>query len=695
MIKVFISSRMTGELDLERRVALETIQELAKRHRVDMSAVTFEHQPAPPSTTTAGASLQWVAESDVFIGIYYRTISPIVRDEFYAAQRRNIPTFLFVKSLDPAALTTGEAVAYSELRDFLSGKDSAYVYKQFTGADLALHVASCLLEYIPRRFMFPRLDEKYVLSTADLARLENLSRKYVPPVSFDTFKLHLLRERLVIISGPPHTGKTSLGLMLCLTLQDLGIIRRIVLFPADGGLSDLKDLADSAVFLDDPFGAVRFTRFVQPAVDQAEALVKLKEHNYIIMASRADVLHEAFRNSKFGELSAFRSVMKLDETAYTPLDRCRILRAHLRLSGASKRLIGYAAAHEDLIVAALQFPHSYQILPQLLEDACTGKRQLAAVLEDANEIEGVVSAFFSRFYQNDKEVFYFLLCLALVNNQARADFAQAHRLCVQSIVEYRRLAVGLPTIHDLDRLSLEAVPYVSADRTVAYSHPSYWQGVFRSIKSNFLGDALRCIALLGTSGLSVLREAVFSPLVEICSTHLDEALPDVLPVIMSLVQDDWRRDGRAAAFLAACAADRPIKTIDLILELLGSSNHYVARDSERALEVAALHAPETTLPIVIGLARSESSVRLRAVHVLGRVAHDNPIQVLPILDALAKDEDWQVRRQVALSFNPPRGELPADIATLLRALTKDPHWMVSAAAEASLRRNEAWPFDTC
>src|ERR1035441_6491901 len=105
---------------------------------------------------------------------------------------------------------------------------------------------------------------------------------------------------------------------------------------------------------------------------------------------------------------------------------------------------------------------------------------------------------------------------------------------------------------------------------------------------------------------------------------------------------------------------------EFVIEKL-SKDHELSR-----FEVAALHAPETTLPIVIGLARSESSVRLRAVHVLGRVAHDNPIQVLPILDALAKDEDWQVRRQVALSFNPPRGELPADIATLLRALTKDP-----------------------
>jgi hypothetical protein len=65
IINVFVSSRMNGELDKERQMAIKTLQEIESHCALGLKPVAFEHEECPPSTTPRTASIEWVKQSDV------------------------------------------------------------------------------------------------------------------------------------------------------------------------------------------------------------------------------------------------------------------------------------------------------------------------------------------------------------------------------------------------------------------------------------------------------------------------------------------------------------------------------------------------------------------------------------------------------------------------------------------------------
>jgi hypothetical protein len=398
---------MNGELDQERRVARQAIEQVARTSRLDLEPLTFEHQPAPPSTSTASASLDWVAECGVFIGIYHRTISQVVKDEFYAARDRNLPMFLYLKQ--PRDGRT-EQDADSDLREFISGELSAFVYKPFLD-NLEEQIVASLLEYASKGFRFRGLPEKYVLSPAEKKAIKALAHVYVPPRSYDRARLALRTQHLLTVSGPPHVGKSSLAKMLCLSLEEERCVDRLVVFPSDGALSDVRGLSRTALLIDDPFGSVGLLETGRALADGMQALwATWFESNYLVVTSRSEVLDRALDNSRLGERDAFRkSIVPLEVGDYDHSQRQSMLTRHLQHSEASTAAIDLALEHAEEITTALAFPHSYSLLPSTLEEGLRMGRPLRETILSVNEIERLVGQWFRRFYEADKETFHFLL----------------------------------------------------------------------------------------------------------------------------------------------------------------------------------------------------------------------------------------------------------------------------------------------
>jgi HEAT repeat protein len=243
------------------------------------------------------------------------------------------------------------------------------------------------------------------------------------------------------------------------------------------------------------------------------------------------------------------------------------------------------------------------------------------------------------------------------------------------------VAVPQPAPEDLRRLIRNASGYVTSARFVEYSHTSYRLGVLAEVADSFLGDALPCVGLLAASSSEHLRRGVCE-----AAGLLAKAYPeDVLPTLKRMLRVDWRREGFAAAALAECAGTRPEETIDELLVLLGSDNHYVAHDAEQALVRGLCEGPESIFRSIERVARSASPTRLRAIRVLAGAKGRFGLEVMATLRDLAGAPDWHVRREVALVCGLLGRSDPERWAKLLDCLSRDSHWLVQRAAEASLQ----------
>lgn len=694
-VKIFISSRMNGEVDEERRQAIDAIRDAAERFKIDLRPVAFEHQPCPPSTTAGHASLQWVKDSDVLVAIYYRTISPIVIEEFRAANERGMPILTFRKHSETRELHKEELAEHEKLKSFLRqefkprGHDptsSSYVYKTFRGKTLKRLITQSILEYYARKFDFQRVPEKYLLGSPELEKLCMLKEVFVKPHVYRRTAQLLRRKRLVIIAGPPHTGKSALVLFLGNWMKEHGAVRRVLTFPPDGSLSDIKHVTDSVILFDDPFGASRFDLSLRSLAEGFEAIVALSSRNFVIIASRKDVLQEACAVTRLGERSDLGEiVVDLEPEAYTLADRKRMLYRHLAWHKGPRAHRRYVTRHVEEIVGRVNFPHSYQILVQRgLRDASSTRKGIEDVIKDANEIEIVIGKWFASYYRRDQEIFYFLLVVSLFPGTGLQEFSQIHKSVVEQLREARRVTVVSPNVLDLARFVRATVPYVSLGETIDFRHPSYREGIISKVRTEFLGDIEELVPVCER----LARECGFPDIILQGLEEIGFMMPDkVIPILRKLLEEDLR----GGSALYAIGKVLPDKVLPVLEELARSENWRVSDRAQDLLGEIGKKLPEVVMPIFVRWAESgSSSDSFRGVYCLGKLLTVRFEETLALLKQRARAEDWNVRRAVALSLRSVVHKKPEDILPILNALSNDKEWLVRRAVDIAFRNYYRW-----
>lgn len=288
-VRIFISSKQK-ELEQERVWAKEAVEETGKDLGKNLKPVLVEHKPAPPSITVLEQCLEELKCCNVIICIYYKTISEIVKNEFRWANERGIPIFIFKREPD------GRDESDYELRSFLEnevrppkeeseGRYGIYVYKSFCRENIKDRIKASLKKYYPTWFSFKPVPERYLPSYAWPSKLEKIKAVYVKPHCYSMAEEKLRNNRLLIITGPAHVGKTSMAFYLADSFQK-NISRRFLIFPASGDLLEIADLHNSIVLFDDPFGGTRYEPFPGSIVDRFDRLQWLSTKNYIIVTSR-------------------------------------------------------------------------------------------------------------------------------------------------------------------------------------------------------------------------------------------------------------------------------------------------------------------------------------------------------------------------------------------------------------------------
>ena len=162
-------------------------------------------------------------------------------------------------------------------------------------------------------------------------------RVYAPNPSFNAAQDILEKQHVLIISGPPGVGKTTLAEMLCYAHLgegwELKAIRRL-----DDGLTTLTDKNKQIFYFDDFLGRVALDKIALSKMDSDLARfitrVRKSPNARFILTTRAPIFEEAKRHSEhLADRQLDISRYLLDVGVYTRRIRARILYNHLLVTG--------------------------------------------------------------------------------------------------------------------------------------------------------------------------------------------------------------------------------------------------------------------------------------------------------------------------------------------------------------------------
>lgn len=314
---------------------------------------------------------------------------------------------------------------------------------------------------------------------------------YVKPRQLDEAEAILRKRGIVILSGPPHIGKTETAYELLLRVdgnRGSGSVRYLKPVPNWG---ELFSVASMKLLLDDPFGDVRFTN--SGIADRFDDLLSLAGHNYLVITSRQGVLAEAIADSRLGETSILKelTVELKQEGSYTDAALTAILEKHIAFAATPSQPNGAAITADQakwmsewawLIVNELRFPHNIAHLVHHHAPTSSEQHIIREAIEKAKDIVRAVRLWYEQQNESMKAL---SAVTALFPGLSYAD--------AETFVSDVLKRLELPGTN-LASLVRRSSGYLRLDAKLDYEHPSYAEGVLLALRSDgidFAWDILR------------------------------------------------------------------------------------------------------------------------------------------------------------------------------------------------------------
>jgi hypothetical protein len=504
--------------------------------------------------------------------------------------------------------------------------------------------------------------EDYLVQEAELERFQS---SFVPPdKDLVTQAQQILDEhRLVIIKGPMGIGKRSLALHLASTIVP-DRVSKIIRTRRFTLVSELIRVTDSVILMPDFLGLFRFER--TEVEDEIPGIDKLCSNNFVILTTSDAVLEEAMAETRLEDWNLLRECqVTLGEGAYGEAIWQKIWDVYLqqalergRISSDQKAWVSKAVA--DRAKSSLVWPAKLKVpltikrfidgrLPQ-----ATAEADVIRALKETVSLEAELRDWFFGLERSEQS---FAMMLGIFNGFERSHFWQ---LYMEAIHTLRSLDPNL-TAEPLTILVERTQPYVSANGTVQFSHPSYQQAILTIIAQSYREYFLELLPVFKRNTIPTedtlhslkesydLRVAVAVALGEVGKERLD----DIIPLL-----EEWAAHPdarvRGAVGIALSQVVQNATRVRPTLRLL----HDWARDFsvgyfKRWTAAAALwRIGQIDLDLALPEMRrltDDSHERVRAAVAYGaiRLGRKNAEEMAPIVQSLGGDEDQYVRLQAA------------------------------------------------
>lgn len=476
-MRVFVSSRISDdELSEERQVAYETLRKWCE-------PVMFEYSPAAPQHFR-----DWWRERiptcDLFVLLLHRTMRWAVFDELETARDhlRDASVLVLVKEAEITRRELLKVECDEEGKPRLDEGERARFYDflkswkqgEFGGAtELAAALSQAIREVPGADLELPE-------------RMRKLVQVFVPPDVFDECIDTLRERRILVLTGPPHVGKTAMALMLLEHLRTEGTLGSIRWCRKAAELEGAAKCGGLGILADDPFGGSTLQR--PDLADDSLWLERIKAANLLVVTSREDVLRRAAAATRWGE-SAERwpqHTLSADSYSYAArvevLDRhCEyMLREHIPESERlSEQQAEWARERRDHLARQLRFPHNIDVFARHYLPRAGTPGELLAFADQALEIEKAVRDWFGGL----SEPTQLALCVAALLPDVREEH-------FRGLLTTAATELSLPAV-DLGASRSEAAAYVGGAEALRFRHPSYRTGVVMALHGAWADRAVR------------------------------------------------------------------------------------------------------------------------------------------------------------------------------------------------------------
>jgi hypothetical protein len=618
--KVFVSSRLNGELDEERAIASRTITDMG------LKPILWENE-----TSTAEHNQKWwrqqIDESGVLVLLLGVTISPPIYDEVSTAIRLNKRLAIFCKDVNLVcekklvpqnwAIETDSRPALDWLYNWL-GQHRLNRIGDLDSFKIALKTAIAdTLEFTQA------IPHRYLVNQTKLARIQAL---YVRPQEFSQAKSILEQKRLLFLLGPPHIGKTATALYILAGLVTSRAVKSVIACTSQDDLMQINsaDVSDVGILLDDAFGKVSFDE--EGVGTESQAILSLAERNFVIITARTEIFKEALPYTRFGEIAIESSCVYLNqESSYDEGQLKRILENHLKfaldIGLIAQEQADIANRHKPMVFKELRFPHNIERFAMVHLREVQKPSDLQAAVKQSKEIERAAGQWYARIGDKQKAI---TIALAVCGFEDWRQFDS----CSKSIAPV--MGIEKPALpQDLTDIG----GYIEVGDKLAFGHPSYYTGVIREI----IVRHYAVVKSLLDEGKDSLEGCIFLGLAlrEMAGKHPSAVLT-----------------------LAPALALRPGRVKKHAVFALGKVDQAHSKDAIRSLNEIASRD-------------DHRGHRGSAVRYIGRFAESEPKLVCEVLLPLVDDPHVHVRLNVARVFSDKYSAFPTVAFGVLRRLLLD------------------------
>lgn len=645
--KVFVSSRLNGELDRERAIASRVISDMGLR------PILWENE-----ASLAEHNQEWwrhqINESGLLVLLLHTSISPTVYDEVSTAIQLDKKLAVFCKDID---LISKEKLIPHNWGETVNSKDALeWLYNWLSQHRLNridTSFVTTLRDAVADALVFKQtVPHRYLIDNDEIDRIRSL---YVPPKKYDQAKAILEQKKLLFLLGPPHIGKTATCLYILAELMTTKSLRSIISCSSRGQLTDIADISKAGVLLDDAFGKVVFDD--ETCGNECQTILPLAKNNFVVVTSRTDVFAEALTYTRFGEVDIEANSIYLEQEGSYDNDQLdKILDKHLQLALArnvvTSEQVEIANRHRQEILKTLRFPHNIERFAMMHLGQIQRPGDIQLAIRQSREIERAAGQWFKRLSADHKAL---VISLAICGFQDWDQFNSCRAVIAQLLgIRAGAIPQSMPEISG----------YISVSNKVAFRHPSYHDGVIREIirSSHAIVKKLLAENMDSREGRILLSLA----LREMAEKH-PEAVLSLAPVLA------MQRPGRVKrhAIIALGKVDKAYSknAIASLKDITVKGGPVQRRKAALSLSHFVDSEPELVCQALLPLLDDPNHlVRVKVARVFSQNWFAFPSVAFDVLSKLIADENVKVRKEAMIGLEKLMWVFPEEAYRVLSEL---------------------------
>ena len=351
------------------------------------------------------------------------------------------------------------------LHDYIKEKSSKYRLKNFDYWD-GQKIISLLNANPAIKTSFFESNGFESISKDELKFIEEI---YVPPEQYSEIETSFFDDRIVVIVGQPHIGKTITSKYLALSAYKSKCLNQIFYVYDVEFIKNIPHIRNSVIILDDLFGDIDY----QDIGAKTKIVKSLIIQNYVIITSRDYIYAKA--KAKRPSINELISKVQyiLQEGSYNSSNLKDILKRHLdkRKNELPKSLLSLISNKHEMIVNQLRFPHNLELFVVSLDESIQTYHDLKKHVKESKKVETILLSWVKNIPREQEKIL--LICSLF------------RRIKISNLINIVDLLWGIDEVILNESISTNRRILNVSDGYIRFNHPSFKNALYQNFIKNY------------------------------------------------------------------------------------------------------------------------------------------------------------------------------------------------------------------